>query len=129
MDNFYNSYDLAKCLLQNNIYCTATSQAKRKDTPAYVAQAKLKRGHTVSHYSDTGIMIGKWCDTRDILYISSHHANMTSFINQRRITQTKPLLIIKYNVYMSGMDRNEQMLSYYPYERKIIFLLSVNHCS
>lgn len=49
-------------------------------------------------------MIGKQCD---ILYISSHHANkMRCFINKGGITHTKPLLIKKYNTYMSVVDRN-----------------------
>ncbi|CAH2003741.1 unnamed protein product [Acanthoscelides obtectus] len=33
MDNFYNSYSLAKKLLEVNTYCTGTLKAGRKDTP------------------------------------------------------------------------------------------------
>lgn len=32
----------------------------------------------------------------------------------------KPLPIVRYNAYMSGIDRKDQMMAYYPAERKTI---------
>lgn len=38
--------------------------------------------------------------------------------NKRGDKKKKPLPIIKYNDYMSGVDRQDQLMSYYPCERK-----------
>lgn len=40
--------------------------------------------------------------------------------NKRGDKKKKPLPIIKYNDYMSGVDRQDQLLSYYPCERKTL---------
>lgn len=121
MDNFYNSYELSKKLLEQKTYSTGTLQATRKNTPLSIVKAKLKKGETISQYSDSGIMIAKWRDKRDVLYISTQYENeMVNFINKKGITLRKPLPVVQYNCYMSGVDRKDQMLSYYPCERKTV---------
>lgn len=47
MDNFYNSFDLAKNLLDQKTYCTGTLRADRKGAPNDVVRAKLKKGTQV----------------------------------------------------------------------------------
>ena len=59
MNNFYNSYELSKKLLEQKTYSAGTIQTTIKNTPS-VSQVKLKRGETVSQYSSSGIMIAKW---------------------------------------------------------------------
>lgn len=121
MDNFYNSYELSKKLLENETYSTGTLRATRKNTPSSVAKSKLKKGETISQYSDSGVMIGKWRDNREVLYISTQYENeMVDFINRKGIVRRKPLPVVQYNCYMSGVDRKDQMLSYYPCERKTV---------
>lgn len=44
MDNYYNSYDLAKTLLEKKTYCTGTLRRDRKEVPKDVLGAKLKKG-------------------------------------------------------------------------------------
>lgn len=68
MDNFYNSFDLATKLIQQNTYCTGTLRSERKNTPIDVKQAKLKKGETLARYSQ-GVVIGKWKDKREVTYI------------------------------------------------------------
>lgn len=51
MDNFYNSFDLATKLIQQNTYCTGTLKSNRKNTPIDVLQTKLKKGETIARYS------------------------------------------------------------------------------
>ena len=120
MDNFYNSPALAKTLLKQNTHCTGTLRIDRKDCPTEVKQKKLKRGETIARYSG-GILVGKWKDKRDVCYISNEYENtMLNVTNRRGDTREKPLPIIQYNTYMAGVDRQDQLLSYYPCERKTI---------
>lgn len=120
MDNFYNSYPLATKLLRNDTYCTGTMLSNRKYLPPNVKSANLKRGESIANYSD-GVMIGKWKDKRLVLYVSTEHDNdMVTIENRRRQQKKKPKPIVQYNAYMKGTDRLDQMMSYYPCERKTI---------
>ncbi|GBP03985.1 PiggyBac transposable element-derived protein 4 [Eumeta japonica] len=63
--------------------------------------------------------IGKWRDERYVLYISTEHDNeMLEVTNKRGQVLVKPSAIVHYNNFMSGVDLQDQMLSYYPCERK-----------
>ncbi|XP_029340984.1 piggyBac transposable element-derived protein 4-like [Acyrthosiphon pisum] len=120
MDNFYNSYDLAQKLLEKHTYCTGTLRANRVNTPKDVVNAKLKVGETLSKYSNN-VMIGKWKDKREVTYISSEFQNdMVPTTNRKGRETLKPLPIKHYNKFMSGIDRQDQMISYYPFSRKTI---------
>lgn len=44
MDNFYNSFELAKLLLDQRTYCTGTLRADRKGSPKDIVKAKLNKG-------------------------------------------------------------------------------------
>nr|XP_022900680.1 piggyBac transposable element-derived protein 4-like [Onthophagus taurus] len=120
MDNFYNSYSLAIKLLDQNTYCTGTLNKKRKDNPNSIMTKKIKKGENVSQCRN-GVHIGKWKDKREINYISTEFSNEMQEVTTRRGTvTTKPAAIINFNKNMSGIDLQDQMLSYYPCERKTL---------
>ncbi|CAH2009346.1 unnamed protein product [Acanthoscelides obtectus] len=120
MHNFYNSFELSKRLLEQDSYCTGTLRQDRTDNPKEIKTMKLKKGETVARYSD-GAMIAKWKDKRDVTYISTEFENnMVSVSNKRGIEKIKPLPIVEYNQYMSGIDRQDQMMAYYPSEHKTL---------
>lgn len=120
LDNFYNSVELANKLLEKETYCTGTLRSDRKHNPQEVMKAKLNRGQNKSMFS-TGVHIGKWRDKRDVTYITTEFENeMGIFRNKRGKEIEKPAAIIAYNTNMSGVDRQDQMLSYYPCNRKTI---------
>lgn len=72
MDNFYNSFDLANKLIQQNMYCIWTLRSERKNTPIEVKQTKLKKGY--ARYSQS-VVIGKWKDKREVAYILTEFKN------------------------------------------------------
>lgn len=120
MDNFYNSYCLSKTLLEQNTYSTGTLRISRKHTPIDVTRATLRKGETVCRYSK-GVMIGKWRDKRDVVYISTEHVNTVVTYRDKRATEkSKPQAILQYNKFMGGVDRQDQYLSYYPFIRKTV---------
>lgn len=63
--------------------------------------------------------IGKWRDKRYVLYISTEHDNeIMEVTNKKGEVLAKPSAIVHYNNFMSGVDLQDQMLAYYPCEKK-----------
>ncbi|XP_060846480.1 piggyBac transposable element-derived protein 4-like [Rhopalosiphum padi] len=123
MDNYYNSVQLAHKLLKRKTYCTGTLRTNRRDNPKEVVTRKLKPGESVGKYTKDGICVVKWKDRRDVLSISSKFKNeMVETTNRHGQKKIKPLAIAEYNKYMSGIDRQDQMMSYYPAERKTLLI-------
>lgn len=121
MDNYYNSCELAQELLDKDTYYTGTLRYDRKGAPKDVVKATLKREETKAKYCN-GIMVGKWRDQRDVTYISTEFKNeMVEVSNKKGYITEKPLPIAEYNKYMCGIDRQDQILSYYPSLRKTLF--------
>lgn len=72
----------------------------------------MKKGESVQKYYN-GVMCGKWRDKRTVLYLSTQYPNeMATATNKRDEEKQKPYPIIKYNEYMKGVDRQDQLLSY-----------------
>ncbi|XP_011146244.2 piggyBac transposable element-derived protein 4-like isoform X2 [Harpegnathos saltator] len=120
MDNFYNSYSLAVKLLEQNTYCTGTLNKKRKENPPSIITEKLKKGENISQCRN-GVHVGKWKDKREINYITTEFPDEMQEVTTRRgNVAMKPAAIINYNRNMSSVDLQDQMLSYYPCERKTL---------
>lgn len=122
MDNFYNSHTLGSTLLQRKTYCTGTLRGNRKNNCQEVVQAKLRKGEVLEKCDEaSGIMMGKWRDKREVLFMSTEHsATLKETTTKRGEEKVKPDAIIHYNKYMSGVDRKDQMLSYNACDRKTI---------
>lgn len=121
MENYYNSCQLARTLINHKTYCTGTLRSDRKGGPEKILKMKLKVGESKAQYSD-GVMIGKWKDKRDVTYISTEFENqMVEITNKRGVAKQKPLPIVEYNKCMGGIDHQDQMMSYYPSLRKTLF--------
>lgn len=120
MDNFYNSYALCQTLLEKKIYVTGTLRKDRKSNPKDVVNAKLKKGEVTTKYCN-GVAVSKWHDKRDVLFLSTEfQQEMVEVTTRRGDVMEKPLAIVKYNENMSGIDKQDQMLAYYPSERKTL---------
>lgn len=120
MDNYYNSFSLASKILTRKTYCTVILRPDRKFFLVDVKETIVKKGETVAKYSE-GDMIGKWKDKRVVSYISSEYKNnMVTFVNKMHEEKQKPLKIIKYNDFLKGVDRGDQMMDYYPADSKTL---------
>ncbi|XP_046677228.1 piggyBac transposable element-derived protein 4-like [Homalodisca vitripennis] len=120
MDNFYNSFVLSSKLLRHSTYTTGTLRIDRLHTPPAVKAKALGKGETIANYAQS-VMIGKWRDKRTVTYISTQYDNeMVQTTNRRNQKRTLPKPIMYYNSYMKGTDRLDQMVSYYPCERKTL---------
>jgi hypothetical protein len=61
----------------------------------------------------------KWTNKRDVLFVSSEFNGDSVQVNLRGgKTASKPKMVVQYNTYMGGVDRADQLMTYYPLERK-----------
>lgn len=65
------------------------------------------------HLANKGICVLKWHDKRDVLIISSEFGDAMNEYRARsgKITE-KPEVVQKYNEFMGGVDRSDQLMSY-----------------
>lgn len=119
-DNFYNSPDLARRLSERKTYICGTLRKMRKNLPMDVVNAKLKRGELAAK-SCNDITVCKWKDKRDVLVISNKHKlQLANVRNRNGKVSLKPNIVADYNLGMSGVDRGDQMVSYYSCLRKTL---------
>lgn len=103
--------------LQELIHCTGTLRVDREYIPYEVRNAKLLKGETVAKYGE-GLMVASWKDKRKVMYLSTEHENVNVTISKKRNEErVKPLPIVKYNAFMKGVDRSDQVQAYYPLTR------------
>lgn len=81
----------------------------RKYIPDEVRNAKLLKGETVVKYGE-GLMVASWKGKRKVMYLSTEYENVNVTIsNKRNEERVKPLPIVKYNAFMKGVDRSDQV--------------------
>ncbi|XP_049762380.1 piggyBac transposable element-derived protein 4-like [Schistocerca cancellata] len=87
MDNYYNSFALAKLLLDKKTHCTGTLRANRKDTPKEIQEAKLRKGEAVARFAE-GVMIAIYFQIllRKILVTWQSKANYSGSERVKTIT-------------------------------------------
>ncbi|XP_025206936.1 piggyBac transposable element-derived protein 4-like [Melanaphis sacchari] len=124
MDRFYTSPMVLEYLWDNKTNGVGTVMANRRGLPKdSVVNAKLKKGEMAFARNGPQICI-KWKDTRDVLIMSTcHSADMAPVTVKARggpIQKFKPVSIIDYNKFKTGVDHGDQMITYYPFKRKTL---------
>ncbi|XP_046828836.1 piggyBac transposable element-derived protein 3-like [Vespa crabro] len=118
MDNYYSSFGLVSKLLQYKSYCTGTLRKTRKGNNLEVIKKKLTENKVISRFKNN-VMIGKFKDKRDVLFISSEYkATLKEYENKYKRNILEPIAFHYYSNYMNGIDCKDQMLSYYSCSRK-----------
>lgn len=120
LDNFYTSVPLAEYLLKQRTLMVGTLRENRKGNPMVLMQQKLKKGET-SWKRKGSVLVTRWRDKRLVTMISTRHKHEIKEIEGKRGgKKMKPRCVVDYNCCMSGIDRADQMLSYYSTPRKTI---------
>ncbi|CAI6355744.1 unnamed protein product [Macrosiphum euphorbiae] len=122
MDNFYNSVDLSNILYKKKTHTTGTLRSNRKKNPKSITTKTLKLKFGQHVFAKKGpIYVSRWRDKREVLSITTgHKPEMVSVKNKYGQQKMKPKHIAEYNLNMSGIDRSDQMISYYSSPRKTI---------
>lgn len=111
-DNYYTSIHLAHQLLERSTYLVGTLRSNRKLNPPDVVKAKLKKNEVIAQESDTGVVVLKWKDKRDVLMLSTIHGEDTTAVETRKGVAHKPDMIIDYNNSKAFIDLSDQLKSY-----------------
>ena len=116
-DNFFTSVHLANDLLQAGTYLCGTTRATRREFPKTVAHAPLRPGESVKWTDESGVMVCKWKDKRDVYLIATNDAGGDVVKHVRRkhrdVDLTVPTCVLAYNKSMGGVDHLDQMRAYY----------------
>ncbi len=118
-DNFYTSPQLCKRLLTLGFKSCGTVRIDRKGIPETFRKATPTKGSIVT-YRDEDMLGLKWKDKRYVSVLTSIHDD-SMVTKQRRTRQVtgglettqKPKAIEEYNQYMGGVDRSDQLVTYY----------------
>lgn len=116
-DNFFTSTKLMDDLLAQDTYACGTVRCNRKDLPPCVKN-KLWQGEKVSAQRGK-LIFTKWHDKRDISFLSTNFLpSEAPRIVQRRkngrnINIEKPHVADVYTANMGGVDRADQLRSFY----------------
>lgn len=119
-DNFYTSVTLAHSLLNKNTNLVGTLRQNRKLNPKEVTGAKLKKGEIIGMESNTGVVVTKWKDKREVLMLSTKHTTEMVDVHQRGGIVQKPVSVVDYNKSKGFIDISDQMKSYSTALRKSV---------
>lgn len=113
VDNYYTSMELAHKLLERKTHLVGTLRKNRKNNPKDVINKRLKKGESYSQESNTGVVITKWQDKRDVLTLSTKHTGQMVTVPSRRNAEAeKPNVVADYNTCKAFIDLSDQIKAY-----------------
>jgi hypothetical protein len=123
-DNFFTSLSLLEKLRRQRISATGTIRPDRVGIPSQFAlKEKMERGDYKSIII-SNIIIFKWMDTKHV-FLASNECENTEIIttsrqlkNKQRIEVDCPKVIVDYNKFIHGVDKFNQRISSYTFDRK-----------
>lgn len=120
LDNYYTSIDLAEYLYREGTQITGTIKSNRKGIPLFVTKEPLKKGETI-FARKKHLLIQRWSDKKQVFMISTrHNGDLAMVRNKFGAERLKPECVIEYNKHMGGIDRVDQITSYYTSARKTV---------
>ena len=88
---------------------------------------KLAKGEVLTAQADHGILAMQWKDKRPVTLLSTiHDDSMATKVRRTRLTPggreeiSKPHVVEQYNTYMGGVDKSDQLLSYYGFSHRTV---------
>lgn len=97
-----------------------TLRSNRKGNPTFLAKKKLRKGEYI-WLRKSKVYVSNWRDKRQVLMLTTLNQVETIKVTNRRGQEVnRPREIARYNRFMSGIDRADQMISYYSCPRKTI---------
>jgi hypothetical protein len=114
-DNFYSSPTLYEQLYEKKTLACGTVRQDRKGMPAELLKNRTPaytRGQS-TFLKHNNLTVVRWKDKRDVFALSTFHGNACN-----DELPHKPAMIASYNKFMNGVDRADQLLSYYCLNKK-----------
>ena len=126
-DNYYTSIPLFSSLQRLGFGACGTVRSNRRGVPKEVTTTKLAKGEVLTAQADHGILAMQWKDKRPVTLLSTiHDDSMVTKVRRTRLAPggreeiSKPHLVEQYNTYMGGVDKSDQLLSYYGFSHRTV---------
>lgn len=125
-DNYYTSPALFADLFQKGFGACGTVRVDRRGVP-HEMRCTVRKGDVVTAAVDESVTALKWMDKRPVVMLSSIHDS--SMVAKRRRSRLapggtdevmKPKMIEEYNNKMGGVDKSDQLLSYYGFPHRTV---------
>ena len=117
-DRFFTSIDLFSSLLQQKVYACGTILTTRRNFPVDLRGVSLEKGKFL--FRQTGSIVATvWMDKKIVSALSTMSDPDISHPVKRKQKDGSTLIvdcpssIVAYNTYMGGVDRGDQLRSYY----------------
>lgn len=136
-DNFYSSPSLFADLYNDGIFATGTLRTDRKGVPGRIKKLKMalnrsdvSRG-TGYYWRKKGsrIVYCGWRDSKCVMVMSCAHPGHAEGTVRRKVKGAGgtvmldvkiPIMIKRYNAFMGGVDKSDQLISYHHILRQTI---------
>jgi len=122
MDRWFSSPEILDHLWGCKTKAVGTVMSNRKEMPKQVFFGKLKKGKKISCQQDHLLAI-KWKNIRDVFFLTNAHENVLVEAPSSKGAHHKikpAAVLLDYSKFYTGVDRSDQMLSYYSFERTSI---------
>ena len=123
MDRYYTAVALFHELFAQKTIAVGTCMANRKGLPKDLMNQKLRKGKVLARRQGP-VMVLKWFDKREVVMLSTKHTSAMESVKVKMFRSSckkqKPIAVIEYNKYMSGVDMIGQMIQYYKFNRKTV---------
>ena len=127
MDNLYSSPTLFKLLSERGLGACGTVREDRRGMPKELFKPKMKKGEVKTAMLDGKVQAIKWMDKRAVRVLTTIHD--TSMVPKRRRSRLAPggteevmkaKAVEEYNQHMGGVDKSDQLLSYYGFSHRTV---------
>jgi hypothetical protein len=114
MDRWFSSPKIFDHLWSCKKKAVGIVMSNRKEMSKQAFSVKLKKGEKIASQRDHLLAI-KWKDTRDVFSLTSDHEDevVEAPSSMGAHHKIQPTTVFDYNKYKTGVDRSEQLLSYY----------------
>ena len=123
-DRYYSSLPLAEALLQHNTKFTGTVIKNRVGLPDVIrSRAFSLQSDETRAFRDGSLLTVAWraaTKRKPLIMLTSSWPHEMVTVSSRRTTQTKPLVVDRYNQSMNGFDRADQYTVYYSFVRRSV---------
>ncbi|KAJ1368124.1 hypothetical protein KIN20_038445 [Parelaphostrongylus tenuis] len=111
-DDWYTSVPLAESLLQKETYLTGTCRKSGVGLPKQLLKEKLRNEEWIAMQNQSGVMILKWKNIREVIMVSTAHGSATD-------PETGLLEVVEtYKKQRPFVGFSDQMAAYSPYLRR-----------
>lgn len=125
-DNYYSSPALFTELREKGFGACGTVRVNRRGVPPEIKK-NLAKGEICSVAIDETMVALKWADKRQVSMLSTVHddsvltkTRRTRHVQGGREEVRKPVMIEEYNKHMGGVDKSDQLLSYYGFAHRTV---------